>query len=315
MTSPEDEKQTDAAVGEKAPSRAKGRRAAGAAAKAPGGSPRRKTRAPSTEAAAEPETVASSSDDGGPQAAAKSGAATKARSKPAAKASSKRATSAAGRGTRGRRRTARPAVEDAEAAEAAAPPVPQARPLPRMHAQLRDEIAPQLMKEFEYGSSMQVPGLAKIVVNIGLGEALENSRAIESATNHLALITGQRPVVKRARKSIAAFKLRKGQAIGLSVTLRGRRMYEFLDRLISSALPRIRDFNGLSREAFDGRGNYSIGIREQIIFSEIDYNAIDRIRGLQVAIVTTALTDREGFRLLELLGMPFARTPTEAVAA
>ena len=178
---------------------------------------------------------------------------------------------------------------------------------PRVLAKLRDEIGPQLMGEFGYTSSMQVPRFTKIVLNIGMGEALQNARAMESATRDLTLISGQRPVTTRARKSVAGFKIREGMPIGLSVTLRGRRMYEFYDRLVSSALPRIRDFQGVSREAFDGRGNFSLGIREQVIFPEIEYNSIDRIRGLQVVIVTTARTDREGLRLLELLGMPFTR--------
>lgn len=178
---------------------------------------------------------------------------------------------------------------------------------PRMLQKLRDEVGPALSKEFGYTSPMQVPRPVKIVLNIGLGEALQNPKALESAARDLSLITGQRPVTTRARKSIAAFKLREGVAVGVTVTLRGRRMYEFLDRLISSTLPRIRDFQGLPREAFDGRGNYSLGLREQVIFPEIDYNSIDRIRGLQVVIVTTARSDREGMRLLESLGMPFVR--------
>ena len=178
---------------------------------------------------------------------------------------------------------------------------------PRVLAKLRDEIGTQLMSEFGYTSPMQVPRFTKIVLNIGMGEALQNARAMESATRDLTLISGQRPVTTRARKSVAGFKIREGMPIGLSVTLRGRRMYEFYDRLVSSALPRIRDFQGVSREAFDGRGNFSLGIREQVIFPEIEYNSIDRIRGLQVVIVTTAHTDREGLRLLELLGMPFTR--------
>ncbi len=178
---------------------------------------------------------------------------------------------------------------------------------PRVLTKLRDEIGTQLMSEFGYTSPMQVPRFSKIVLNIGMGEALQNARAMESATRDLTLISGQRPVTTRARKSVAGFKIREGMPIGLSVTLRGRRMYEFYDRLVSSALPRIRDFQGVSREAFDGRGNFSLGIREQVIFPEIEYNSIDRIRGLQVVIVTTARTDREGLRLLELLGMPFTR--------
>ena len=185
----------------------------------------------------------------------------------------------------------------------------QPKALPRLLARFREEIAPAMIKEFEYTSSMQVPRLNKIVLNIGIGaEAIQNARAIENATGDLALISGQHPVTTRARKSIAAFKVREGMPMGLAVTLRGRRMYEFFDRLISSTLPRIRDFRGLSREAFDGRGSYALGIREQVIFPEIDYNSIDRIRGLQVVIVTSATNDREGLRLLELLGMPFTRT-------
>ena len=177
----------------------------------------------------------------------------------------------------------------------------------RVLTKLRDEIGPQLMSEFGYTSPMQVPRFSKIVLNIGMGEALQNARAMENATRDLTLISGQRPVTTRAKRSVAGFKIREGMPIGLSVTLRGRRMYEFYDRLVSSALPRIRDFQGVSREAFDGRGNFSLGIREQVIFPEIDYNSIDRMRGLQVVVVTTARTDREGLRLLELLGMPFTR--------
>ena len=214
------------------------------------------------------------------------------------------------------RRTKRSTAKKPKAAPAAAlTPAVQAAQLPRLQARLREEIAPTLMKEFGYSSAMQVPRLSKIVLNIGLGEALDNARAIESATKDIASISGQRPIVTRARKSIAAFKLREGMAVGLSVTLRGRRMFEFLDRLISSALPRIRDFNGLSRKAFDGRGNYAIGIREQVIFPEIDYNSIDRMRGMQVVIVNTARTDREGFRLLESLGVPFTRIDASSGAA
>jgi large subunit ribosomal protein L5 len=192
---------------------------------------------------------------------------------------------------------------------------PQSRPLPRIQIKYREEVAPALIQEFEYTTPMQVPALSKIVLNMGLGEALENNRAIESATRDLTLISGQQPVTTRARKSIAGFKLREGMPIGVMVTLRGRRMYEFFDRLVSSALPRIRDFRGISREAFDGRGNYSLGIREHVIFPEIEYNTIDRIRGLQVVIVTTARTDREGLRLLEELGVPLTRSEADSRAA
>ena len=207
-----------------------------------------------------------------------------------------------------RRRTARKSTEP-EAEQVTAAPI---RARPRMQERLRAEIGPTLVTEFGYTSPMQVPVLSKISLNIGLGEALDNPRAMENASRDLGLISGQRPVTTRARKSIAGFKIREHMPIGLSVTLRGRRMYEFMDRLVSSVLPRIRDFQGVSREAFDGRGNYSLGIREQVIFPEIDYNSIDRIRGLQVVIVTSARTDREGFRLLELLGMPFARSRSVA---
>jgi large subunit ribosomal protein L5 len=176
-----------------------------------------------------------------------------------------------------------------------------------MLARYRQDIRPTLVREFGYTSPMQAPALEKIVLNMGLGEALTNGRALETAPQQLAVIAGQRPVITKARRSVASFKVREGQSIGCAVTLRGRRMWEFLDRFINLALPRIRDFRGLSRRSFDGKGNYSMGIREQIIFPEIDYNNLDRIRGLQVTIGTTAESDREGFRLLELLGMPFVR--------
>jgi len=185
---------------------------------------------------------------------------------------------------------------------------PEPRPMPRLLQRLRDEIRPQMVQEFNYTSVMQVPRLDKVVLNIGMGEALVNARAMEAATGDLTAITGQKPVITLAKKSIAGFKIREGQPIGVSVTLRNNRMYEFMDRLLNSSLPRIRDFQGVPRDSFDGRGNYSLGIREQVIFPEIDYNNIDRIRGLQIAIVTSARNDQEGFRLLEHLGMPFART-------
>ncbi len=182
-----------------------------------------------------------------------------------------------------------------------------ARPMPRLLERLRNEIGPQMVQEFGYTSPMQIPRLEKIVLNIGMGEALQNARAMEAATADLTAISGQKPMVTRAKKSIAQFKIRDGMPVGLSVTLRGRRMYEFYDRLVSSALPRIRDFQGVSRSSFDGRGNYSLGLREQVMFPEIDYNSVDRMRGLQIVIVNTAPNDAEGLRLLELMGMPFAR--------
>ena len=182
------------------------------------------------------------------------------------------------------------------------------RALPRLLERLRNDTGPQLMREFGYTSPMRIPRLEKIILNIGMGEALQNARAMESATADLTAISGQKPMVTRAKRSIAQFKIRDGMPIGLSVTLRGRRMYEFFDRLVNSALPRIRDFQGVSRNSFDGRGNYSLGLREQVIFPEIDYNSVDRMRGLQVVIVTSAPNDQEGLRLLELLGMPFTRS-------
>jgi len=178
---------------------------------------------------------------------------------------------------------------------------------PRLKERYREEVAPALMKEFGYQNVMQVPRLKKIVVNIGLGEALQNPKALDSASEDMAAITGQKPVITRAKRSIANFKLRTGMPIGVTVTLRGDRMYELLDRMVNAALPRIRDFQGVSLYAFDGRGNYSLGIKEQVIFPELEYDKIDRIRGLQFSMVTSARTDEEGKRLLELMGMPFAR--------
>lgn len=177
----------------------------------------------------------------------------------------------------------------------------------RLLTRYREEIRPQLMREFGYSNPLAVPCLDRVIVNIGLGEALENDAAVDHAVRDIATITGQRPVVTRARKSVAAFKLRAGQRVGVKGTIRGTRMYEFLDRLVTVALPRMRDFRGIRRTSFDGRGNYALGLTEQLIFPEIDYDQIDRIRGLQVVIVTTASTDGEALRLLELLGMPFQR--------
>ena len=176
----------------------------------------------------------------------------------------------------------------------------------RLQERYREEIVPTLMKEFGYQNVMQVPRIRKIVINIGLGEALDNPRALEYGTNDLRTITGQQPVVTRARKSIANFKLREGRAIGVKVTLRGTRMWAFLDRLINVALPRTRDFRGVP-DKLDGRGNYTLGIREQLLFPEVDYDSIDKIRGMEISINTTAETDGEARRLLELLGMPFRR--------
>jgi large subunit ribosomal protein L5 len=177
----------------------------------------------------------------------------------------------------------------------------------RLRDRYKEEIVSSLTSEFGYKNPFQVPKLEKIVLNIGLGEAIANGRALDAAVNDLSRITGQKPVVTRAKKSIAAFKLRAGMPIGAMVTLRGDRMYEFLDRLVATALPRIRDFRGVSPNSFDGRGNYTMGLREQIMFPEIDYDQIDKVRGLEISIVTSARTDEEGRRLLALLGMPFAK--------
>ena len=170
------------------------------------------------------------------------------------------------------------------------------------------EVAPALMKKFNYKSTMQIPKLDKIVINIGLGEAKDNPKVIDAALNDLTIITGQKPVVTKAKKSIANFKLRQGMSIGVKVTLRGEKMYEFIDRLFNVALPRVRDFRGINPNAFDGRGNYSLGIKEQLIFPEIEYDKIDKIRGMDIIFVTTAKTDEEGRELLTLMGAPFTRS-------
>ncbi len=179
---------------------------------------------------------------------------------------------------------------------------------PRLKELYQKEIVPTLIGEFNYQNPMEAPRLVKVVLNIGLGEAIQNARAMDSATGDLATITGQRPVITRAKRSIAQFRLRTGMPIGAMATLRGHRMYYFLDKLINATLPRIRDFRGVPRDAFDGRGNYNLGLREQIIFPDIDYDRVDKIRGLEVAIVTSAKTDEEARKLLELLGMPFTKT-------
>ncbi len=175
-----------------------------------------------------------------------------------------------------------------------------------LHQRYRDEVVPALRKEFDYDNPMRVPRLSKIVLNIGLGEALTNAKALDAAVGDLATITGQKPIVTRARRSIAQFRLRAHNPIGAKVTLRGERMWDFLERLTVLALPRIRDFRGVPSRSFDGRGNYSLGLREQLAFPEIDYDKVDRLRGLEISVVTTARNDEEAKRLLELLGMPFA---------
>ena len=179
--------------------------------------------------------------------------------------------------------------------------------MPRLKDSYRKEVIPALMKEFGYSNVMEAPRLEKIVVNVGVGEALQNAKALDHTVQDITIITGQQPVVTRAKKSIAGFKLREGMTVGVKVTLRGDRMYDFLDRLCNVALPRRRDFRGVSPDSFDGRGNYSLGLREQLVWPEIDYDSIDKVRGMEMSIVTTARTDEEGRRLLQLLGMPFAR--------
>jgi len=183
----------------------------------------------------------------------------------------------------------------------------------RLKQRYLEEIRPQLIERFGYSTPMQAPRVEKVTVNMGVGDAKQDSNVLQAATEQLATITGQKPNVRRARKSIAQFKVREGMPVGVAVTLRGERSYEFLDRLMSVAIPRIRDFRGLSRRAFDGRGNYSLGVREQLIFPEIDYDSIDQVRGLDITITTSSQSDEEAMALLEQLGMPFAReTPQEA---
>jgi large subunit ribosomal protein L5 len=177
----------------------------------------------------------------------------------------------------------------------------------RLKEKYLKEISPALMSKFNYKSVMEVPKIEKIVVNMGVGDAVQNAKALDMAVEELSLITGQKPVVTRAKKSIAGFRLREGMPIGAKVTLRGERMYEFLDKLISVSLPRVRDFRGVSKKAFDGRGNYTLGIKEQLIFPEIDYDKVSKVRGMDIVIVTTAKTDEEARELLTLLGMPFQK--------
>jgi large subunit ribosomal protein L5 len=177
----------------------------------------------------------------------------------------------------------------------------------RLKDKYTQEVAPALMARFKYTSTMQIPKVEKIVLNMGVGEVKDNPKAIESAAADMGLIAGQRPVITKAKKSVSAFKLREGMNIGCKVTLRGNRMYEFMDKLVSVALPRVRDFRGVSPDSFDGRGNYALGVKEQLIFPEIDYDKIDRIRGMDIIIVTTAPTDEEARELLRLLGMPFSK--------
>lgn len=202
------------------------------------------------------------------------------------------------------RKTKEKAKEEAEAPRE----IPESEYVPRLLRKYKEEVVPTLMRRFGYKSVMEVPRIEKIVVNMGVGEAKEDLKTLEAAMKELAMITGQKPAVRKARKSIAGFKIRKGMPIGCMVTLRGKRMWDFLDKLINAALPRIRDFHGVNPHSFDGRGNLSIGIREQIVFPELTYDDIERVRGMDISIVTTAKTDEEAMELLRLLGMPFART-------
>jgi large subunit ribosomal protein L5 len=200
-----------------------------------------------------------------------------------------------------------PAAVAKKEAKAAAPEVREKAPTPRLKERYQKDVVPSLMKQFNYRNPMQVPRLVKVVLNMGMGEAISNAKALDHAVSELELISGQHPVITRAKKSIATFKLREGMPIGCMVTLRKQRMFEFLDRFISAALPRIRDFKGIPSKSFDGRGNYSIGIKEQIIFPEIEIDKVDSIHGMDIVIVTTAKTDEEGRALLGYLGMPFRK--------
>ncbi len=189
----------------------------------------------------------------------------------------------------------------------AAPAAENVKYVNRLQKKYREEIVPALIKEYNYSTPMQAPRLEKIVINMGVGDATQNSKALDDAVNDLTIISGQKPIITKAKKSIATFKVREGQEIGCKVTLRGLRMYEFLDKLVSIALPRVRDFRGVSRNAFDGHGNYTLGLKEQLVYPEIDFDKVAKVRGMDVVIVTTALSDKEAYSLLEKLGMPFRK--------
>jgi large subunit ribosomal protein L5 len=201
-------------------------------------------------------------------------------------------------------------TKDKQDKKSQAAPEPVEHVIPRLKTRYHDDVVPKLMEQFGFKSPMRAPRIEKIVVNQGLGEAIANPKIVELAATELGMITGQKAVIRRARKAISNFKLRQGVAIGASVTLRGARMYEFLDRLTSVALPRVRDFRGVPSKSFDGQGNYTLGIKEQIIFPEIDYDKVDKIRGMNITICTTARTDEEGLELLRLMGMPFRKRGT-----
>ena len=203
--------------------------------------------------------------------------------------------------------TKKKAVKAAPKKDVAPKAEPEGKYVNRLQKKYKEEIVPALVKEFGYTSVMQAPKMEKIVINMGVGEATQNSKALDVAVADLTIITGQKPVVTKAKKSIATFKVREGQAIGCKVTLRGVRMYEFLDKLVSIALPRVRDFRGISRNSFDGHGNYTLGVKEQLIFPEIDYDKVAKVRGMDIVMVTTAHSDKEACALLEKLGMPFRK--------
>jgi large subunit ribosomal protein L5 len=217
----------------------------------------------------------------------------------------KKADKAEKKAKKGAEKAPEPGKKAEKAAQA--PEQPAEKFASRLYDFYRQECVPKMMQEFRYKSSMQVPKIEKIVVNLGLGEAIQNIKLLDSASVELAAITGQKPVITRAKRSIAAFKLREGMPIGCMVTLRKNRMYDFFDKLVNVVLPRVRDFRGLSGKSFDGRGNYTLGIKEQIIFPEIDYDKIDKVKGMNITIVTTAPTDEEGRQLLALMGMPFRK--------
>lgn len=219
----------------------------------------------------------------------------------------KTATKAAPKAAGTKKAAAPKAAKKAEVKETVAPAKKEAAYVNRVAKRYKEEVVPALIKKFGYTTPMQAPRFEKIVINIGVGDATQNGKALEDSVNELTTITGQRPVITKAKKSIATFKLREGQAIGCKVTLRGNRMYEFYDKLVSIALPRVRDFRGVSKNAFDGHGNYTLGVKEQLIFPEIDYDKVSKIRGMDVVIVTTANTDEEAHELLTLMGMPFRR--------
>lgn len=205
------------------------------------------------------------------------------------------------------KKAAAPKAEKAVAPKKAAKASAPAKEMNRLQAKYKNEVVPALVKEFGYSTVMQAPKFEKIVINVGVGDATQNAKALDDALAELTTISGQHPVSTHAKKSIATFKLRKGQAIGCKVTLRGQRMYEFFDKLVSISLPRVRDFRGVSKNAFDGHGNYTLGVKEQLIFPEIDYDKVSKIRGMDIVIVTTAHSDKEAYELLALMGMPFRK--------